>query len=278
MAKSLLVPAPALPTTRLGALVGVLRLLAASVVMAISALTAGILIALGNDGERYRCWNYGVLAWVLGLKIVTHGFQNSARPQLLVCNHISYLDIIALGAAAEGAFVAKSEIAKWPVIGLMARAGRSVFVDRRRTATGAARNQIQERLEAGESLIMFPESTSGDGTRMLPFKSSLFTVAEQHDAQLNKQIGPITVQPVSMAYTRLNGLPIGVGWRAYFAWFGDMELVPHLWQLAKLGIITVEITFHDPVSRAEFPDRKALSAHCEKVCSDGMAQLLAGRH
>ena len=142
MAKSLAVPAAALPTTRLGAIVGVLRLLVASIIMALSALIASILIALGNDGGRYRCWNYGVLAWVLGLKIVTHGAQNAARPQLVVSNHISYLDIIALGAAAEGAFVAKSEIAKWPVVGLMARAGRSVFVDRRRTATGAARNLI----------------------------------------------------------------------------------------------------------------------------------------
>lgn len=245
--------------------------------MIFSTLVTGALTALGYDGARYRCWHYGVLARILGLKVMVHGTQSTVRPQLVVCNHISYLDIVALGAAAEGAFVAKAEIAKWPVFGLMAKAGRSVFVDRRRAATGAARDQIQDRLEAGESLIMFPESTSGDGTRMLPFKSALFTVAERHVARPDGRVEPITVQPVSMAYTRLNGLPIGVGWRAYFAWFGDMELMPHLWTVAKLGIITAEVTFHTPVSRAEFPDRKTLSAHCERVCGDGMARLLAGR-
>ncbi len=235
------------------------------------------LTAFGNDGGRYRLWHYKVMARILGLRIVTQGLQSPGRPQLVVCNHISYLDIIALGSAVEGAFVAKADIAKWPIFGFMAKAGRSIFVDRRRAATGIARDQIQERLESGEALIMFPEATSGDGTRMLPFKSALFTVAERHITGRNGRMEPVIVQPVSMAYTRLNGLPIGLGWRSFFAWFGDMELMPHLWHIAKLGVITVEITFHKPVSRADFPHRKALASHCEKVCSDGMALLLAGR-
>ena len=245
--------------------------------MTFSTVVTGSLTALGQDGGAYRCWHYKVMARILGLRVLIFGTQDGSRPQLVVCNHISYLDIIALGSAAEGAFVAKADIAKWPVFGIMAKAGRSVFVDRRRAATGVARDQIQERLDGGEALIMFPESTSGDGTRMLPFKSALFTVAERHGARPDGRVEPVIVQPISIAYTRLNGLPIGVGWRPFFAWFGDMKLMPHLWHMAKLGATTVEITFHAPVSRAEFPNRKALAAHCERVCREGMAQSLAGR-
>jgi len=245
--------------------------------MIFSTFVTASLSALGNNGGKYRRWHYRVMARILGLRIIAFGTQSRTQPQLLVCNHISYLDIIALGAVAEGAFVAKAEISKWPVFGLMAKAGRSVFVDRRRSATGAARDQIQERLEAGETLIMFPEATSGDGTRMLPFKSALFNVAERHIAKADGRVEPLTVQPVSMAYTRINSLPIGIGWRASFAWFGDMELMPHLWQIAKLGTTTVEFAFHKPVTRADFTHRKALAAHCERVCGEGMARLLAGR-
>ena len=88
---------------------------------------------------------------------------------------------------------------------------------------------------------------------------------------------PVTIQPVSLAYTRLNGLPMGVGWRPYVAWYGDMDLMPHLRRLLQLGTITCEITFHPPVTANAFADRKALAAHCEQVARDGFARLLAGR-
>ena len=159
----------------------------------------------------------------------------------------------------------------------MAKAGRSVFIDRRRSATDSARDQIQERLDDGDTLIMFPESTSGDGNRMKPFKSALFTVAERRVTDKQGQLRNIAVQPVSIAYTRLNGLPLGVGWRPYVAWYGDMEMIPHLWNLAKLGRLTVEIAFHPPVTLAQFGSRKALAAHCDLVVRTGMARLLAGR-
>ncbi|MHB1206467.1 MAG: hypothetical protein ACYCZX_12925 [Rhodospirillaceae bacterium] len=79
----------------------------------------------------------------------------------------------------------------------------------------------------------------------------------------------MTIQPVSLAYTRLNGLPMGVGWRPYVAWYGDMDLMPHLRRLLQLGTITCEITFHPPVMPAAFANRKALAAHCEQVTRDG---------
>ena len=124
---------------------------------------------------------------------------------------------------------------------------------------------------------MFPESTSGDGNIMRPFKSALFTVAERQITDKKGQLRHVMVQPVSIAYTRLNGMPLGVGWRPFVAWYGDMEMGPHLWFLAKLGMLTVEVTFHQPVSLEQFPNRKALAAHCDKIVRHGMATLLSGR-
>ena len=120
---------------------------------------------------------------------------------------------------------------------------------------------------------MFPESTSNDGNRNRPVKSSLFNVAEG----LSQSGKPITVQPVSIAYTRLNGLPLGIGWRPFFAWYGDMELMPHLWKALRLGTLTVEVTFHPAVAATAFRNRKLLAKHCEHVTGQGVARLLSGR-
>jgi CRP-like cAMP-binding protein len=85
------------------------------------------------------------------------------------------------------------------------------------------------------------------------------------------------VQPVSLAYTRLNGMPIGVGWRAFVAWYGDMEMGSHLWQITRLGRLTAEVTFHAPVTLAQFTSRKELARYCDGVTRAGFARLLAGR-
>jgi lyso-ornithine lipid O-acyltransferase len=215
---------------------------------------------------------YRFLAKVLGLRLIVRGRPSHSRPMLYICNHISYVDIVAIGAVVKGEFIARGDMADWPFFGLMAKAGRTVFIDRKRSSAGVAKNAIQTRLNDGGALIMFPESTSGDGNHILPFKSALFAVAEK---EVNGQ--PVNVQPMSIAYTRMNGLPMGVGWRSFLAWYGDMTLGPHLWQFLKLGAITVEIEFHEPVTVAQMGGRKALSAHCHKVSRLGFSRLLAGR-
>lgn len=271
------VPEPALPATPIGTAVAFVRLTGFLICSLLATLIASALNGLGINSAPFRCWYYRVLSRIVGLRVIARGKQSPIKPHLVVSNHISYYDIVALGSLIAGDFIAKAEIARWPVFGLMAKAGRSVFIDRARSATDSARDQIQQRLDDGDTLIMFPESTSGDGNRMKPFKSALFTVAERRITDSKGQLQNIQVQPVSIAYTRLNGLPLGVGWRPYVAWYGDMEMVPHLWFLAKLGVLTVEITFHPPVTLAGFANRKALAAHCDKVVRNGMASLLAGR-
>jgi len=134
------------------------------------------------------------------------------------------------------------------------------------------RDALGERLREGDNLVLFPEGTSSDGSRVLPFKSSLLAVAER---EINGQ--PLTVQPVSIAYTRLDGMPMGRYLRPFFAWYGDMDLAGHLWHAVGLGRVTVVVEFHDPVTLEQFGSRKALSDHCYEVVSRGVAAALAGR-
>jgi len=210
---------------------------------------------------------------ILGLKIEVHGRPIKTRPALFVCNHSSYLDIEVLGSLVGGCFVAKAEVATWPLFGWLAKLQRTVFVDRRRGSTGDQRDQITERLAEGDRLILFPEGTSGDGNRVLPFKSALFSVAERRVDDK-----PLTVQPVSVAYARFSNLPMDRDLRPYFAWYGDMYLASHVWRMAKLGGATVVVQFHEPVTiESAGGTRRSLSAHCHEVVADGVARALTGR-
>jgi lyso-ornithine lipid O-acyltransferase len=209
---------------------------------------------------------------ILGLKVRCIGHPVASRPALFVSNHVSYTDISVLGSVIPGSFVAKSEIAGWPLFGWLAKLQRSVFVDRKVRSTAQQRDAIAERLAAKDALIMFPEGTSSDGNFVLPFKSSLFSVVfGRGDDQ------PIAVQPVSVAYTRLDGLPIGRRLRPFFAWYGDMTMPRHLWQFLGMGTVEVVVEFHPPTAVAEWASRKALAQFCYERISLGVSRHLAGR-
>jgi 1-acyl-sn-glycerol-3-phosphate acyltransferase len=209
---------------------------------------------------------------ILGLKVRRVGHPIAARPVLFVANHVSYTDISVLGSLIPGSFVAKSEIAGWPFFGWLAKLQRSVFVDRQVRSTAQQRDAIAVRLAAKDALILFPEGTSGDGNFVLPFKSALFSVVfHQHTEQ------PIAVQPLSIAYTRLDGLPIGRRLRPLFSWYGDMTLPPHLWRFLGLGTVEVVVEFHPPTTVAEWASRKDLAQFCFARISAGMGRHLAGR-
>jgi lyso-ornithine lipid O-acyltransferase len=219
-----------------------------------------------------------VCCWLLDLHVEVRGTMSTAKPVLFVCNHTSYLDISVLGSLIRGSFVAKTEVANWPFFGFLAKLQRTVFVDRqRRGTTHQQRDELMRRLEAGDSLILFPEGTSNDGNRTLPFRSALFGVAERRAADGTREPLPLTIQPVSLAYVRLNGMPIGRSLRPHFAWYGDMDLFSHLWRVAGLGRITVVLEFHRPVTLAEFASRKALSEYCQRTVAEGVAAAIVGR-
>jgi len=209
---------------------------------------------------------------IMGFEVETIGTPSTHRPTLFVANHVSYLDIEILGGVIEGSFIAKREVARWPLFGWLARLQRTVFVDRRAHTTHRQRDAILDRLREGDNLILFPEGTSGDGNRVLPFKSALFGAV--HGAHLPH---PVAVQPVSLAYTRLDGMPLGRFYRPFFAWYGNMEMGPHLWSMLGLGQTGVVVEFHAPVSAESFRSRKAMADYCWPVVSAGVASALAGR-
>src|SRR5258708_19334902 len=162
---------------------------------------------------------------ILGLRVRRIGRPTKSRPVLFAANHISYLDITVFGSLIAGSFIAKTEVARWPLFGWLARLQRSVFIDRQVRSTAQQRDSIAGRLAASEALILFPEGTSGDGNRVLPFKSALFSVADRTEP------GSLIVQPVSIAYTRLDGMPIGRVLRPLFAWYSGMAMSPPLCRL-----------------------------------------------
>lgn len=209
---------------------------------------------------------------LMGFDVTVRGTISADNPTLFVSNHISYIDITVLGALINGSFIAKAEIAGWPFFGYLARLQRCVFIDRRSRASARHRDQIAGRLEAGDSLILFPEGTSADGAAVLPFKSALFSVAE-----CRPHGKPLTIQPVSIAYTALDGLPMGRLMRPLVAWYGDMSLMPHLWQMIGLGRVGVTVEFHPPVRGDAFASRKALADHCRRVVAAGVEAAISGR-
>jgi 1-acyl-sn-glycerol-3-phosphate acyltransferase len=213
-----------------------------------------------------------VAVYVVRVDLRVHGEIAAERPLLLVCNHASYLDIIILGGAISAAFVAKAEVGQWPGIGFLAKIGRTIFVDRRPTAAARQGSEIARRLAEGEPLILFPEGTSSDGNRVLPFKTSLFHVAQAPVAG-----AAVRVQPLAVAYTRCGGLPMGHGDRPFYAWYGDMDLVSHLWDVLRRPRFTAEILFMPAVSADQFADRKSLARHCETETRRAFNQLLTGR-
>jgi 1-acyl-sn-glycerol-3-phosphate acyltransferase len=209
---------------------------------------------------------------LLGFHIRVHGTLASTSPVLFVANHSSYLDIPVLGTLIPASFVAKAEVARWPVFGFLARLQQTIFVERKASRTRDHKDGMRARFEKKQNLILFPEGTSSDGLYVLPFKSGLFGVIEEEFPT-----APVMVQPVSIACTELDGLPITRARRPYYAWFGDMTLVGHLWNVFKIGRFTVDVVFHPPVSPRAFADRKALASYCQKQVAQGVEQCLAGR-
>jgi 1-acyl-sn-glycerol-3-phosphate acyltransferase len=234
-----------------------------------------VAVALGLGlAQRLPVLYHRVCCRMLGMHVATRGRKSRDRPTLFVANHSSYLDIMVLGSLIPGSFVAKAEIAGWPFFGTLAKLQRSVFVDRKPQNTHLQRDEMQKRLDAGENLILFPEGTSDDGNTVEPFRSALLSVAER---RVGKTRRPLTLQPVSIAYTRLNGVPLGYALRPLVAWYGDMDLAPHLGRFLGLGDVEVVVEFHEPVTIEVFGSRKALTDHCYRVVAAGVAAALAGR-
>lgn len=251
-----------------GRLRAVRRMLTA-VIWTLSAIPVqAVLMRLPGRGKIAFARTYhAVLCRLIGLKVQVIGTPSRGASVLFVSNHSSWLDILVLGGVLEAAFVSKEEVGRWPLVGTVARLGRTVFVSRKRNATGKEATEMQARLAAGDSIILFPEGTSNDGTRVLPFRSSFLAVAQ--DAK--------QVQPVSLVYDRLGGLPACRRDRPFFAWYGDMDIASHFWRIARRSGARATVLLHDPADPAAFPDRKVLTAAASDVVAEGAALLRQNR-
>ena len=197
---------------------------------------------------------------ILRMPLILRG-QVMRQRGAMVANHASWLDIFALNAAQRGYFVAKSEVAGWAGIGWLARATGTVFIARKGQEAKRQQAVFEDRLRAGHHLMFFPEGTSTDAVRVLPFKSTLFAAFWSHGLE-----EVMWIQPVTIAYRAPEGRD-----PRFYGWWGDMEFAGHLLMvLAQARQGRVEVVFHDPVPVDAFPDRKALAAHCEAVVRQGL--------
>lgn len=203
----------------------------------------------------------------LGLRVRTRGQPCAGARVLYAINHVSYLDIPVLSSAIPATFVARADMAAWPLFGTIARVTRTIFVDRSGPRAMDQRAEIVARLAGGEDLILFPEGTSTDGSGVAPFKSALFGIVGQDAAMAD-----VVVQPVSVAYVRYaDGTPLVGPLADLYSWYGDMTLIPHLWQVLGLRGADVEVRFHEPLRAAEIGDRKDLARRSHAAVAAGVA-------
>ena len=227
--------------------------------------------------RRYvpRYW-HRCACWLLGIRIRVHGSIERRRPLMLASNHVSWKDILVLGAVADVVYIAKAEVADWPVFGTLAKLQKSIFVVReQKRRTGDQVNEIADRMAAGEIVVLFPEGTTSDGNRILDVKSSLFgaaAAAVPHTPQ-----GVVHVQPVALAYTRVHGMAMGRYHRPIAAWPGDIELVPHLLGILKEGAIDVDVAFGETVDFRAGDNRKQLSQNVTGQMRRMLLRHLRGR-
>ncbi len=225
-----------------------------------------------------------VAAFMVGLRVRVEGTPAAARPLLIVSNHVSWLDIVTLGSLMPVSFIAKREVSEWPVVRRLARLQRSVFIDRaRRTATAEAGEAIANRLAGGDALVLFAEGTTGDGISVLPFRSALVGAAAKASSGAatngdgSARAETITIQPVAIVYTAMQGLPIGRLRMTDIAWHGDMDLAPHLSNLVATGAVDAVVAFGTPVVLGAGTDRKQATAAAEREVRAMVRRIRAER-
>ena len=200
-----------------------------------------------------------VVCRIFGVRVSTRGTPVQDGQVMYVSNHVSYLDIPVLGGLIFGQFIAKKEVESWPLFGYLAKLQNTVFIDRSGSQVEQDYQNVGEQLNDHKNLILFPEGTSSDGSQIMPFRSRFFGLMLAR--QDNVRLQPITIA-IPDAQTQEE--------RDLYAWYGEMELVPHLWSLAKIKGIDVRVTFHDPVQIGEEITRKELTNLCYGVIAKGL--------
>lgn len=179
---------------------------------------------------------------------------------MIVPNHISWIDILALGSLSPFCFLAKSEVARWPIVSAFASIQGTVFVDRRRRRSIPDANRaLAARMREGRPVLLFAEGTTLPGPLPARFHSSHFAAARDLLAT-DSALASVSVQPVALAYSRADA-----------AWVGDEALVPHVWRVLRQPPLTCRIRFGAPIDYRPGSDRKVVA----RQARDAVAGLLA---
>ncbi len=218
---------------------------------------------------------YRALCALLRIHVRVDGVQARQHAVLYVSNHVSWADILVTGSIAPVAFVAKREVADWPLVGTAARLQRAVFVDRtRRHQTGEAVAEIVKRLASGTSVMLFAEGTSSDGNRVLPFRSALMGAVKEVAQHGGSRA---IIQPMSICYVGSHGIPMGRQHRPLAAWYGDLDFMPHIKTFIQRGAVDAVVSFGEPVAIDATTDRKTMTKRLEGAVRQLMAATLLGR-
>jgi lyso-ornithine lipid O-acyltransferase len=236
--------------------------------------TLWMLRALNLPGRRVLFpLYYRALTKLLRVRIHVAGTPSQGRPTLVLSNHVSWLDILVLSTVCPIAFIAKKEVGGWPIVGPTARLQHTIFVDRtRRHQTSEVNDEIAKRLAEGDPVVLFAEGTSNDGNRVLPFFSALVGAVTKVDGEQE-----VMLQPVSIAYTRNQGIPMGRQHRPLAAWYGDMDFGPHFKEFVQRSAIDVIVTFATPVPFNNGANRKILTESIESTVRGLTAAALRDR-
>ena len=209
----------------------------------------------------------------MGFRVHLNGTMTTKRPLLIASNHISWTDIEIMASLFDISFIAKSELAGWPLIGKLSRLQRPIYVERdRKRKSGEQASELATRLAANEPMVLFAEGSTADGNMLLPFKSTLFGAASKVIAE--GIADTIYIQPVAIAYTRIHGMPMGRQHRVLGSWIGDQDLVPHIAELLREGAIDVELHFGEPLEFSSGASRKTLARQVERRVHDMMQDAL----
>lgn len=220
---------------------------------------------------------HAIICRLMGVRTTVAGMPPPADAGgLIVANHVSWLDISVIGALRPLCFVAKSEVAGWPGVGFLAKLQRTVFIDRgRRAHTADVAAEMGARISAGEAVVLFAEGTTGDGTRILPLRSSLLGAA--HQALALNDDADIPVYPLAITYTGFHGMAGGRDERSALAWYGDTELAPHLKAMLAAGAIDVTLSWGEPIAMGARTSRKEATRLAEIAIRRARREAVTGR-
>ena len=213
-------------------------------------------------------YNRGILL-LMGVRLQVHG-DICRRGVVYCCNHLSWLDILVVSSLVKAAFVAKQELTQWPLLGLIFRIQNTIFIDRQsKQSLWEVQKRVQKVLAAGYCVVLFGEGTTGDGHRVMPIFSPLLKVLESSDARRHTW----RVQPLSLAYTRINDAATGRLMRPHFSWIGSEDLLLHVKRFLTHGSSQAEVVFHEPFGLRQGENRKMLAKRVHDQMEQGLMDL-----